>query len=146
MDNAKIYRSPQLARMAASIGVLIVHTPPFQPEGCGKIERFFRTVREQFQDFIEPTALHLLEQLNERFWHWLENILFGRDQAHAAIQHARHNPGIRPEPKAGVSRSVPGCFEKPEECPLDRVPTIAAGRLHFTIPLSAAQSAPEQHA
>jgi transposase InsO family protein len=43
MDNAKIYRSPQLARIAASIGILIVHTPPYQPEGRGKIERFFRT-------------------------------------------------------------------------------------------------------
>jgi len=45
MDNAKIYRSPQLARIAASIGILIVHTPPYQPEGRGKIERFFRSVR-----------------------------------------------------------------------------------------------------
>lgn len=79
MDNAKIYRSPQLARMAASIGILIVHTPPFQPEGRGKIERFFRTVREQFLDSIEPTALHSLEQLNERFWHWLENIYHCRE-------------------------------------------------------------------
>jgi transposase InsO family protein len=43
MDNAKIYRSPQLARIAASLGMLVVHTPPFQPEGRGKIERFFRT-------------------------------------------------------------------------------------------------------
>jgi len=79
MDNAKIYRSPQLARMAASIGILIVHTPPFQPEGRGKIERFFRTVREQFLDSIEPTALHSLEQLNERFWHWLENVYHCRE-------------------------------------------------------------------
>ncbi len=43
MDNAKIYRSPQLARISASIGMLIVHTPPCQPEGRGKIERFFRS-------------------------------------------------------------------------------------------------------
>jgi len=43
MDNAKIYRSPQLARIAAGIGILIVHTPPYQPEGRGKIERWFRS-------------------------------------------------------------------------------------------------------
>jgi transposase InsO family protein len=47
MDNAKIYRSPQLARIAASIGILIVHTPPYQPEGRGKIERFFRSVDQR---------------------------------------------------------------------------------------------------
>ena len=43
MDNAKIYRSPQVARIAASIGILIIHTPPYQPEGRGKIERIFRS-------------------------------------------------------------------------------------------------------
>ena len=41
IDNAKIYRSQQLARIAASLGILIVHTPPYQPEGRGKIERYF---------------------------------------------------------------------------------------------------------
>src|SRR5438270_5503217 len=53
MDNAKIYRSPQLARIAASIGMLIVHTPPYQPEGRGKIERFFRSAREQFLNNLD---------------------------------------------------------------------------------------------
>ena len=43
VDNGKIYRSRQLERIAASVGILIVHTPPYQPEGRGKIERFFRT-------------------------------------------------------------------------------------------------------
>ena len=43
VDNGKIYRSRQLERIGASVGILIVHTPPYQPEGRGKIERFFRT-------------------------------------------------------------------------------------------------------
>jgi len=72
MDNAKIYRSPQLARIAASIGILIIHTPPYQPEGRGKIERFFRSVREQFLASLEPKALLSLEHLNEQLWHWLD--------------------------------------------------------------------------
>ncbi len=59
MDNAKIYRSPQLARIAASIGILIVHTPPYQPEGRGKIERFFRSVREQFLANLDPKSRFL---------------------------------------------------------------------------------------
>src|SRR5258708_708910 len=72
MDNAKIYRSPQLARIAASIGILIVHTPPYQPEGRGKIERFFRSVREQFLAALDPKVLLSIEQLNERLWHSLD--------------------------------------------------------------------------
>ena len=39
IDNAKIYRSPQLARISASLGTLVIHSRPYQPEGRGKIER-----------------------------------------------------------------------------------------------------------
>jgi hypothetical protein len=74
MDNGKIYRSPQLARIAASIGILIVHTPPYQPEGRGKIERYFRSVREQFLANLDPKVLLSLEQLNERLGHWIETV------------------------------------------------------------------------
>jgi len=88
MDNAKIYRSPQLARIAASIGILIVHTPPYRPEGRGKIERFFRSVREQFLDSLDPQALLSIEQLNERLWHWLDTV-YHRREAQRAPDHAR---------------------------------------------------------
>src|SRR5205809_3952055 len=72
MDNAKIYRSPQLARIAASLGTLIVHTPPYQPEGRGKIERYFRTVRDQFLTNLDPKQSLSLEALNDRLWTWIE--------------------------------------------------------------------------
>ena len=84
MDNAKIYRSPQLARIAASIGILLVHTPPYQPEGRGKIERFFRSVREQFLAALDPKALLSLDQLNERLWHWLDTVYHRHE--HSALQ------------------------------------------------------------
>jgi hypothetical protein len=72
IDNAKIYRSPQLARIAASIGMLIVHTPPYQPEGRGKIERFFRSCREQFLNNLDRKQTLSLEELNDRLWAWLD--------------------------------------------------------------------------
>ena len=83
MDNAKIYRSPQLARIAASIGILIVHTPPYQPEGRGKIERYFRSVREQFLADLDRKALLTLEQLNERLGQWID--VYHRTE-HSALQ------------------------------------------------------------
>jgi transposase InsO family protein len=72
MDNGKIYRSPQLARIAASLGVLIVHTPPYQPQGRGKIERFFRSLREQFLNNLDRKQTLSLDELNERLWAWLD--------------------------------------------------------------------------
>ena len=84
MDNAKIYRSPQLARIAASIGILIIHTPPYEPEGRGKIERFFRTVREQFLASLDPKALLSIDPLNERLWHWLDTVYHRHE--HSSLQ------------------------------------------------------------
>ncbi len=72
VDNAKVYRSQQLARIAASIGILVVHTPPYQPEGRGKIERFFRTVREQFLANLSPKQHVTLDELNSYFWTWID--------------------------------------------------------------------------
>jgi len=70
--NAKIYRSPQLARIAASLGMLIVHTPPYQPQGRGKIERFFRSTRQQFLANLDRPQTLTLEELNERLGAWID--------------------------------------------------------------------------
>jgi hypothetical protein len=43
-----VYRSAQLARIAATLGILIVHTPPYQPEGRGKIDDFFVALETNF--------------------------------------------------------------------------------------------------
>src|SRR5215469_13691047 len=74
IDNAKMYRSPQLARIAASLGTLIIHSRPYQPEGRGKIERLFRTLREQFLANLDRKQLLSLDQLNERLYGWIENV------------------------------------------------------------------------
>lgn len=74
IDNAKMYRSPQLARIAASLGTLIIHSRPYQPEGRGKIERCFRTVREQFLANLDPKRLLSLDALNERLHAWIESV------------------------------------------------------------------------
>lgn len=72
LDNAKIYRSQQLARLAAALGILIVHTPPYQPEGRGKIERWFRSLREQFLANLDRPQTLSLEELNDRLGAWIE--------------------------------------------------------------------------
>jgi len=48
VDNGAAFRSRHLERVCASLGIALVHTPPYTPQGRGKIERFFRTVRSQF--------------------------------------------------------------------------------------------------
>lgn len=74
VDNAKVFRSSQLARIAAAIGILITHTPPYQPEGRGKVERWFRSVREQFLANLDPQRTLSLDELNHRLWAWIEQV------------------------------------------------------------------------
>lgn len=74
IDNAKMYRSPQLARIAASLGTLIIHSRPYQPEGRGKIERCFRTIRDQFLANLDPKRRLSLEELNDRLWAWIDGV------------------------------------------------------------------------
>jgi transposase InsO family protein len=73
VDNGKVFHSQQLARIAASLGILIVHSPPYQPEGRGKIERWFKTVRDQFLANLDRKQTLTVEALNARFWAWIDN-------------------------------------------------------------------------
>lgn len=73
VDNGKVFHSQQLARIAASLGILIVHSPPYQPEGRGKIERWFKTVRDQFLSNLDRKQTLTVESLNARFWAWIDN-------------------------------------------------------------------------
>ncbi|MDA8211655.1 MAG: DDE-type integrase/transposase/recombinase [Clostridia bacterium] len=71
-DNGKIYRSAQLAVVCAGLGCSLIHAQPFTPNAKGKIERFFQTVRLRFLTRVNPIVLKSLEELNLRFWQWLE--------------------------------------------------------------------------
>src|SRR5664279_1682176 len=69
----------QLQRACASLGIRLVHSRPGQPEGRGKIERFFRTVRDQFLVEIgSGRELDDLAQLNTLFTAWVEKVYHQR--------------------------------------------------------------------
>ena len=53
-DNGSPFASGQLAYACARLGIRIVHSRPGRPQGRGKIERMFGTVRGQFLAEIAP--------------------------------------------------------------------------------------------
>ena len=71
-DNGKIYRSETLQYACAQLGITLTHTQPYDPQSKGKIERFFKTVQTRFYPLLEADPVGSLEELNERFWRWLE--------------------------------------------------------------------------
>jgi putative transposase len=71
-DNARIYRSQQFEFMCANIGCSLIHSKPFVANSRGKIERFFLTVRKRFLSQLDMNEIKSLEDLNLRFWEWLD--------------------------------------------------------------------------
>ncbi|QOY34233.1 DDE-type integrase/transposase/recombinase [Anaerobacillus isosaccharinicus] len=71
-DNGKIYRSETLQYACAQLGITLAHTQPYDAAAKGKIERFFKTVQTRFYPLLESDRAHSLEELNQRFWRWLE--------------------------------------------------------------------------
>jgi putative transposase len=82
LDNGSAMVSTQLLRALAVLGIRLVHSQPGKPQGRGKIEKFFRTVREQFLvELTAPDALaHVdgLRGLNELFTGWVETVYHHR--------------------------------------------------------------------
>jgi len=72
VDNGSAFVAAPLLRACAVLGIRLVHSRPGRPEGRGKIERFFRTVREQFLVELEARGVADLVEMNQLFGAWVE--------------------------------------------------------------------------
>lgn len=70
VDNGANYTSTELNQICARIGTVLCHTPVRDGASKGKIERFFRTVRDNF--LIRQLDLSSLDTLNRQFHDWVE--------------------------------------------------------------------------
>jgi putative transposase len=99
VDNGSAFVDSWLLRACATLGIKLVHSTPGRPEGRGKIERFFRTVREQFlvelsTDDDDPGVTDL-GQLNRLFTAWIETVYHVRvHSATGAAPLARWRDGL----------------------------------------------------
>jgi putative transposase len=70
VDNGPSFSSQLLTRSCALAGISLIHSKPYDSPSRGKVERFFRTVRERFLSGVqEGITLH---ELNEAFWLWIQ--------------------------------------------------------------------------
>jgi transposase InsO family protein len=70
LDNGSTYRGETLATGCARIGTSLLHAAPYDPQARGKMERFWRTLREGCLDFLGTvTSLH---DVNVRLWAFLD--------------------------------------------------------------------------
>jgi transposase InsO family protein len=80
-DNGSAFRSHHLEQVTASLGIALIHARPYKPQGKGKIERFFRTVRS---DFLTGFRGESLDDLNQALSFWLSDIYHQRKHTSTA--------------------------------------------------------------
>jgi putative transposase len=76
VDRGSAFVSSQLLRACAVLGVRLIHASPRAATTKGKIERYFRTVRDQFLVEIDDGVE--LAELNRLFSAWLEVVYHRR--------------------------------------------------------------------
>jgi putative transposase len=79
VDNGSAFVDAALKRAAARLGIKITHSAPGRPQGRGKIERFFRIVREEFLVEVgDGAGVKDLAELNRLFTAWCETVYHAR--------------------------------------------------------------------
>jgi putative transposase len=103
VDNGSAFVDSWLLRGCASLGIKLVHSTPGRPEGRGKVERFFRTVREQFLvELSTPDTEPItdLAQLNRLFTAWVETVYHVRVHSQTGMAPLRRW-------REGISHPIP---------------------------------------
>ena len=89
VDNGSAFVDAWLLRACGKLGIRLIHSTPHRPQGRGKIERWFRGVRDQFLVEVTDTSnAQLAEQglthaaalleLNAQFTAWVESVYHHR--------------------------------------------------------------------
>ena len=91
VDNGSIYTCAEITLICARIGCILRHAPLRDGAAKGKIERFFRTVRDKF--LARNLRLSSLKELNRQFTQWVEDEY--NNVVHSAI-------GMKPIDRFGI--------------------------------------------
>lgn len=116
LDNGSTYSGEGLATACARLDIRLLHAKPYDPQARGKMERFWRTLREQVLDHIGQC--HSLHDIQVRLLTWVD----------------RH---YHTTPHAGLMGKTPlevwtterrGCLAPVPEADLDRALTVRQRR------------------
>jgi transposase InsO family protein len=70
LDNGATYRGNVLKLACERLGITLLHAKPYDPQARGRMERFWRTLREGCLDFLgQASSLH---DVNVRLWAFLD--------------------------------------------------------------------------
>lgn len=107
-DNGAAFRSHHLRLVAAKMRIALPHTPPYKPQGRGKIERFFRSLRD---GFLTGRPKSTLRKLNADLAEWVD---LYHQSIHSALDRSPLNRKLidqgQPLPQIPLTQNINDLF------------------------------------
>lgn len=130
-DNGAAYNSRHLKIVCANLGLSQPHTPPRRPRGRGKVERFFKTVRDQF---LAKQHYKSFDEINRVFIDFLHNY---HNRIHSTLKCTPMQKRLSTD---SVCRKVPemadieSLFRLKRRCKVQNDGTIRLAKKCFEVP------------
>lgn len=87
-DNGSVYSSHHLKNICGYLGVNLLHSRPYKPQGKGKCEKFFQIVESSFKSeamlLINEGKIKNIEDLNQYFFVWTDK--FYNERIHSSTK------------------------------------------------------------
>jgi putative transposase len=123
VDNGSPFVSGQLLRACAVLNVRLIHSRPGRPEGRGKIERAFRTIRQQLLVEFEDRPPSSLQELGQTFQAWVEQVYHRRVHSETGQTPLERFLALGP-PQLPAERSLREAFRWSERRTVSRTGTV----------------------
>jgi putative transposase len=103
-DNGAPFANAWLARTCGVLGIRLVHSRPYSPEGRGKQERLNRYIREAFLAEATHQGIESLQELNDLFAAWAAQVANRRKHAETGQAPIERFEGGGPPRQAGPAQ------------------------------------------
>ncbi len=131
-DNGAPFANHMLARTCAVLGIRLVHSAPYSPQGRGKQERLNRYIRERFIAEADHIGIDSLDELNDRFGAWVDQVANRRIHAETGeAPEARWNAGG--PPRAAEAAALAEAFRWSAQRKVTRTATVSMDGNHYSV-------------
>lgn len=131
-DNGAPFANHMLARTCAVLGIRLVHSKPYSPEGRGKQERLNRYIRERFLAEAEHVGIDSLDELNDRFAAWVDQVANRRTHAETKMTPEARFEGGGSKRAADPARLVEA-FRWSAQRKVTRTATVSLDGHHYSV-------------